>query len=155
MITYRRAEAADAALLHTLLTEMAEGEGGQTHGTQESLLRHGFGPEPRFRAILAFDNQPLGMTMFFPEYSSWRGQMGLFIQDLFLRPEARGKGLGRGLLAAALAEAADWEPQFVSLMVQHKNTGAQGFYANLGFTLRDRSDQLILSGEGLGALTRP
>lgn len=152
MITYRRAEAADAALLHSLLQDMAAGEGGETLGTPESLLRYGFGPEPRFRAILAHEGQALGMAIFFPEYSSWRGEMGLYIQDLYLRPAARGKGLGRGLLAAAWAAAADWEPRFMTLMVQHKNAGAKGFYANLGFTLRDRSDQLILAGEGLAAL---
>jgi GNAT superfamily N-acetyltransferase len=155
LITYRRAEADDAALLHTLLTEMASAEGGRIKGSPETLLRHGFGPDPRFRAVLAFDAQPLGMALFFPEYSSWRGQMGLYVQDLYLRPPARGKGLGRGLMAAALDEAADWQPQFLTLMVQRKNTVAQGFYAALGFALRDPSDQLILEGEGLAALRRP
>ncbi len=153
MITCRRALASDAALIHDLLVENATHDGGAISGTPQTLLRHGFGPHPLFRAVLAFDDQPLGLSLFFPEYSSWRGATGVFIQDLYLRPAARGKGMGRDLLAASLAESADWQPQFVTLMVQRKNTGARGFYAALGFGPRDPSDQLILEGEGLAALT--
>ena len=153
MITYRRATAPDAALIHALLVENATNDGGTIAGTPETLLRHGFGVAPLFRAVLAFDDQPLGLSMFFPEYSSWRGAMGVFIQDLFLRPAARGRGIGRGLLAASMAEAADWQPQFLTLMVQRKNANARAFYAALGFGARDPSDQLILQGEGLVALT--
>lgn len=153
MITFRRALASDVALIHALLVENAINDGGQIAGTTQTLLRYGFGPAPLFRAVLAFDDQPLGLSLFFPEYSSWRGVMGVFVQDLYLRPAARGKGLGRGLLAASMAEAADWQPQFLTLMVQRKNASAQGFYRALGFGLRAPADQLILEGEGLAALT--
>ncbi len=153
MITYRRALADDVALIHTLLVENATNDGGRIAGSPETLLRHGFGPQPLFRAVLAYDDQPLGLSLFFPEYSSWRGTTGVFIQDLYLRPEARGKGIGKGLLSASMAESADWQPQFLTLMVQRKNANARGFYAALGFGPRDPSDQLILEGEGLAALT--
>lgn len=153
MITYRRALADDVALIHALLVENATNDGGRIAGSPETLLRHGFGPAPLFRAVLAFGDHPLGLSLFFPEYSSWRGTTGVFIQDLYLRPAARGKGIGRGLLAASLAESADWQPRFLTLMVQRKNANARGFYAALGFGPRDPSDQLILEGEGLAALT--
>ena len=153
MITYRRALDSDAGLIHSLLVENATNDGGRIAGTPETLLRHGFGPQPLFRAVLALDDQPLGLSLFFPEYSSWRGATGVFIQDLYLRPVARGIGIGRGLRAASLAESDDWQPQFLTLMVQRKNANAQGFYAALGFGPRDPSDQLILEGEGLAALT--
>ncbi len=153
MIAYRRAVAEDASLIHSLLVENATHDGGQIAGSAETLLRHGFGPQPLFRAVLAFDDQPLGLSLFFPEYSSWRGAVGVFVQDLYLRPTARGRGLGRGLLVATLAHSADWQPQFLTLMVQHKNSAAQGFYAALGFGIRAASNQLILAGEGLTALT--
>lgn len=81
--------------------------------------------------------------------------MGLFVQDIFLRPAARGKGAGRGLLAAAWHEAADWQPDFIALMVKRSNTNAIGFYDSLGFIARDKADPLILTGEGLTALTTP
>ena len=153
MITCRRADASDAPLIHALLVENATNDGGAIAGSPDTLLRYGFGPQPLFRAVLAFDDQPLGLSLFFPEYSSWRGAIGLFIQDLYLRPAARGHGIGRGLLAASMTESADWQPQFVTLMVQRKNASARGFYAALGFDARDPSDQLILEGEGLAALT--
>jgi GNAT superfamily N-acetyltransferase len=153
LIRYRRALASDADLIHDLLVENATNEGGQIAGSPETLLRHGFGPVPLFRVVLALGDQALGLSLFFPEYSSWRGVMGVFVQDLYLRPSARGRGLGRGLLGASMAEASDWHPQFLTLMVQRKNANAQGFYRALGFILRDASDQLVLEGEGLSALT--
>jgi ribosomal protein S18 acetylase RimI-like enzyme len=77
--------------------------------------------------------------------------MGLFVQDVYVSPEGRGLGLGRQLLAGAMAHA-DWAPQFLTLMVAHPNARARAFYAALGFGLRDTADQLILEGEGLRAL---
>lgn len=78
--------------------------------------------------------------------------MGVFVQDIYLNHAARGKGLGRGLLAAALQAAADWEPQFMALMVKRSNVLAIGFYQTLGFELRDEADPMILAGAGLAAL---
>jgi GNAT superfamily N-acetyltransferase len=156
LIRCRRAGPGDAALIHALLSEMAEGEGGSILGDSASLSRHGFGPEPRFRVMLAEDGGiALGFCLFLPEYSSWRGKMGVFVQDIYLRPMARGMGLGRGLLAAAWAEAQDWEPAFLALMVKRSNEPAIGFYRKLGFDLRDSADPMILEGEGLSALTQP
>ena len=155
MITYRRATAEDAPLIHTLLLENATNDGGKIAGTEATLLLHGFGPHPLFRAVIAADDRPLGLSLFFPEYSSWRGQAGVFIQDLYLRPTARGQGIGRGLLIATLHHAADWNPHFITLMVQQKNANALGFYTALGFAPRAQSNQLILAGEGLGTLTAP
>ena len=156
MIAYRRAIAADAALIHALLSEMAEAEEGAIGGGLEALLRHGFGPEPRFRVLLAEDQgAALGFCLFLPEYSSWRGAMGVFVQDIYLRAGARGKGLGRGLLAATLAEAQDWQPAFMALMVKRSNLPAIGFYETLGFALRDSADPYLLEGEGLRALQQP
>lgn len=153
--TLRRAQADDAALIDQLLVEMAAAEGGQIKGSAQTILRHGFGPSPRFRVVLALSDMPLGLILYFPEYSSWRGQMGVYVQDLYLRPAARGLGLGRALLAAAFRDAAadaDWAPEFITLMVAHKNIPAHGFYNALGFAPRDAADPFILAGEGLAAL---
>lgn len=156
MIRYPLAVAADAPLIHTLLTEMATAEGGHIGGGVEALRLHGFGPAPRFRVVLVTkDDTALGLCLFLPEYSSWRGTLGVFVQDIYLRPAARGKGLGRGLLAAAMAAAQDWQPDFLALMVKRSNLAAIGFYQSLGFVLRDSADPLVLEGEGLRALQHP
>ena len=155
MTAIRPAVAADVPTLLRLLTAMTAEAGETTGSTEASLLAHGFGPKPRFHGLLAErDGQALGMILFFPEYSTWRGEMGLFVQDVYVSPEGRGLGLGRDLLAAALRHA-DWQPQFLTLMVAHVNQNARSFYAALGLTLRDEADQLILEGEGLRALMTP
>jgi ribosomal protein S18 acetylase RimI-like enzyme len=148
----RAATAQDVPVILRFLQAMAA-EAGETVGsTEASLLAHGFGPTPRFRGLIAEGSAgPLGMVLYFPEYSTWRGEMGLFVQDVYVSPEGRGLGLGRQLLAGAMARA-DWAPQFVTLMVAHSNASARGFYETLGFGLRDDADQLILEGEGLRAL---
>lgn len=151
MTAIRPAVPADVPLILQFLTDMAAEAGETTGSTEASLLTHGFGPTPRFHGLIAEGDAPLGMILYFPEYSTWRGEMGLFVQDVYVAPAGRGQGLGRQLLAAAMA-AADWQPQFLTLMVAHVNQNARDFYAALGLTLRDEADQLILEGEGLTAL---
>lgn len=153
MIRLRPALAQDVPILLDLLTAMAAEAGGRIGSTAASLHAGGFGARAHFHALLAEDDTgPLGMILYFPEYSTWRGEMGLFVQDLYVAPAGRGAGLGRALLAGALADA-DWSPGFVTLMVARKNTGARAFYQSLGLGLREDADQLILEGQGLAALS--
>lgn len=147
----RLARAEDAETLHALLQAMAAEQGESIGSTPDSLRAHGFGANPRFQALIAEGQAALGFVLYFPEYSTWRGELGLFVQDIYLTPAARGLGLGRKLLAEAMTTAA-WKPQFLSLMVAQNNATARAFYAGLGLTLRDEADQLILAGEGLAAL---
>lgn len=152
MTAIRPARAEDVPTLLRLLTAMAAEDGASIGSTGASLLAAGFGPAPHFHALLAEgDGAALGMILYFPEYSTWRGEMGLFVQDIYVAPAGRGTGLGRALMAAALAHA-DWSPRFVTLMVARGNAGARAFYAGLGLTPRDDADQLILQGQGLTAL---
>jgi GNAT superfamily N-acetyltransferase len=150
---YRRAGPQDVALLLRLLQEMAAEVGRSISGTEAALTRHGFGPEPRFRAVLAeADGQAAGFTLIFPEYSSWRGELGIYVQDLYVRPEARGTGVARALLAAAVQAASDWQPVYMTLMVDHRNEDARRWYDRQGFALRERGDLLILDRAALGRL---
>ncbi len=151
MINIRKATIEDVPVIHRLLTDMVTESGEEPGSTPDTLRSHGFGPISRFHVLLAERDAPLGLIIYFAEYSTWRGEMGLFVQDIFLKPQARGLGLGRRLLAEAM-EFADWAPQFLTLMVAHKNTAARAFYASLGMELRDEADQLILQGQGLAAL---
>jgi GNAT superfamily N-acetyltransferase len=150
----RVAVAGDAPAIQTMLEEMAAEAGRAVDGTDASLRAHGFGPDPRFRVVLAeADDRALGFALVFPEYSSWRGQVGLFVQDLYVRPEARGRGLARALLSAAMDEAGDWGPAYLTLMVDYQNDAARVWYEKQGFVLRERGDLLILDGPALDQLT--
>lgn len=150
IVACRRAEAADVGEIHALLVQMAAEVGRTIAATPEGLRRDGFGPDPRFRAVLAeAEGQPRGLALVYPEYSSWRGQAGLYVQDLYVRPEARGRGVAAELLAAAWGLAADWAPGYLTLMVDHRNSSAQDWYARQGFALRERGDLLILDGAAI------
>ena len=91
--------------------------------TEADVLAHGFGARPSFETLLAeLDGRPVGFALFFQNYSTWEGRPGIYIEDLFVEPPARGLGLGRQLIAriAAVAEARgcrrvdlavlDWNP---------------------------------------------
>lgn len=150
----RLAVAADVPVIQTMLEEMAAEVGRTVVGTEAALLAHGFGPASRFRVVLAeADARALGFVLVFPEYSSWRGSVGLYVQDLYVRPEARGRGHARDLLAAAVDAAGDWAPAYLTLMVDHRNDAAQAWYARHGFVLRERGDLLIVDGPALERLT--
>ena len=89
MLTIRFAAPSDVLLLKTMIHEFAEFEHLSVSITEEILARDGFGPEPRFRVLLAeSDGQAAGYAFFFDYYSSFEGRM-LFLEDLFVRAVSR------------------------------------------------------------------
>jgi GNAT superfamily N-acetyltransferase len=112
-ITVRFATAGDVALLLRLIRELAvfEKSPDAVVATEADLLRHGFGPECRFEAILAFiDGEPAGCALFHSRFSTWLGRPGLYLEDLYVTEPARGRGVGRRLMArlAAIAVERGW-----------------------------------------------
>jgi GNAT superfamily N-acetyltransferase len=74
----------------------------------EDIKRDGFGQRPYFEVVLAeWSGQAAGFALFFPNYSTWQGKAGLYLEDLFVKPEFRGKGIGLGLFRKLAAIAAD------------------------------------------------
>lgn len=153
MITTREAVAADVPVLHAMLLALARHDGGSKVGSPETLLHHGFGPRPLFRAILAErEGEALGMVIFYPDYSTHRGEPGLYVQDIWVEAAARGLGLGKRLLAAAQGVGRDdWGSAYVTLGVDPANAQARAVYAKLGFRARGY-EFLILDGAGLKAV---
>ena len=81
------------------------------------------------------------MVIYFAEFSTHRGMPGVFVQDLYVAPAARGQGLARALLRATLRHQ-DWGARFIALTVGHDNALARRFYATAGFVSRG-SEALI------------
>ena len=138
-ITFRFATSGDVALLLQLIRELAAYEQAPDAvvATEDDLRRHGFGAERRFEALLAFvDGEPAGFALFYPDFSTWLGRPGLYLEDLYVREWARGRGVGRRLMArlAALAIERDWPALHFNVLDWNP---AAGFYHRLGIDARD------------------
>lgn len=151
MIRYRPATIADVPVLHQLLQALSDHDGGPQVASEAALAQAGFGPRRLFHATLAEDrDQTLGMVLYFPDFSTHRGQAGLYVQDIYVTEAARGLGIGTGLLAAAMHQQ-DWGADYLTLGVDPANEAARRYYAKRGFRARGY-DFLILDGTGLEAL---
>jgi GNAT superfamily N-acetyltransferase len=154
MLTIRPATVADALLIKTLITELAEyeSEPEQVRISDADIARDGFGADPQFRVLIAeWSSEPVGFALFFRYYSTWRGA-GLYLEDLFVRPEFRRRGIGTSLLAG-VARAAERENRaFVRWAVLDWNACAIGMYRALGANFLDEWRTVLLAGEGLKKL---
>jgi len=150
----RFATVEDIELLLQLIRELAAYEKAPEAvvATEDDLRRHGFGPEPRFEALLAFfDDEPAGFALFYPDFSTWRGRPGLFLEDLYVREWARGRGVGRRLMTrlAALAVERDWPTLRFNVLDWNP---ARGFYRRLGIERRSEWLPHSATGEALRRL---
>lgn len=147
---FRAAEVADVPVLQAMLVELARHEGGSAVASVDALTQAGFGARRLFFAVLAEAPRPCGMAIYYPDYSTHRGQPGVYVQDLYVDRSARGAGIGRGLLAAVM-RLQDWGARYLTLGVSPDNAVALGFYARIGFHPRGYRF-MILDGGGLEAL---
>jgi GNAT superfamily N-acetyltransferase len=154
MLSIRSATANDAALLKTLIHEMADYERDAATITERDLLRDGFGPQPKFRVLLAeCDGQPAGYALFYDCYLSFRGP-GIFLEDIYVRSAFRGKNIGRALFARVAAIARDGNCASVLFNVMDWNEPAIQFYKRLNVTFLDDWKTLCLQGTALQDLAK-
>lgn len=156
MFSIRAATIADVPLLRKLIQELAEYEREpQAVLISEDELRHdGFGNDPKFRAILAEqDGQPAGYAVFFTQYSTWTGA-GLFLEDLFVRPTFRGRGIGKALLGKVAEIARKEGCRTIKLDVLDWNEPAISFYKSLGGEYLAQWRNVILGPDALARLDR-
>lgn len=135
-IIIRFAEPADAGLLLRFIRELAiyEKSPVEVVASEEDLRRYGFSPESQFEALLAFvDGEPVGFALFHSRFSTWLGRPGMYLEDLFVAETARGRGVGRQLMAqlAAITVERGWGR--IDFQVLDWNP-AREFYRRLGMT---------------------
>jgi len=155
MLSIRPATVNDVALLKTLIRELAEyeREPDAVVITEADLLRDGFGPQPRFRALIAeWDGQPASYAFFFACYSTWEGRPGLFLEDLFVRSQFRGKGIGKSLLASVARIAQAENCYGIRWEVLDWNDPAIKFYHSLGAKFLDEWKSVLLGEEAMQSL---
>jgi GNAT superfamily N-acetyltransferase len=138
-IELRFAMPEDVGLVLQLVRELAAYERSRDAvvATEDDLLRHGFGRERGFEALLAFvGEEPAGLALFFPNFSTWRGRPGLYLEDLYVCEWARGLGVGRRLMARLAAIAVERGCARLDFAVLDWNP-ARGFYDRLGIETRE------------------
>jgi GNAT superfamily N-acetyltransferase len=155
MLSIRPARAADVPALNTLIHEFAEFERLPIAATEAGLLRDGFSESPKFRVLMAeWNDQPAGYALFFDYYSSFEGRAGLFLEDIYVRDQYRGKRIGKGLLARVALIAKEQNCFGVRWQVLDWNTPAIEFYQRLGATFLDDWKTISLDGDALEQVAR-
>lgn len=154
MLGIRPATVEDVPLLRGMIVEFATFEhlADDLTITEEMLARDGFGAGPRFRTLISeWQDRPAGYAMYFPFYSSFRGP-GLFLEDVYVRQEFRGKGIGKALMAEVAAIALREGLLAMRWEVLDWNSPAIDFYKKLGATFLDDWKAVLLEGEPLRRL---
>jgi GNAT superfamily N-acetyltransferase len=157
MLNLQNATADDIPLILEFIRELAEYEQApeQAVASDASLRRDGFSGQPKFRVVIArWDGEPAGFALFFYHYSTWLGRPTLFLEDLFVRPEFRGRGIGKALLAHLAKEAVAQGCGRFEWQVLDWNQPAIEFYQSLGAKVMKEWLTLRLTGPALERLAR-
>jgi GNAT superfamily N-acetyltransferase len=123
--------------------------------TEADLSAALLGPKPCAEVVFAcVDGNPLGFALFFHNFSTFLGKPGIYLEDLFVRPEARGRGLGRHLLAWLARTALERGCARLDWAVLDWNEPSIGFYLGLGAQRLDEWTTFRLTGNALQQLAR-
>jgi GNAT superfamily N-acetyltransferase len=135
MLNIHPATRDDVPVLLSLIRELAayEKKAHKAVVTENELLRDGFGPQQKFRALIAeWNGEPAGYASFFYFYSTFQGRAALFLEDLFVLDKLRGKGIGKALLVAVAKLAIEEKCFGLRWEVLDWNRPAIEFYEKLG-----------------------
>tara|TARA_R110002020_G_scaffold58372_2_gene160022 strand:+ start:4219 stop:4704 length:486 start_codon:yes stop_codon:yes gene_type:complete len=154
-ITIRQAVAADAAKLNRALAQLSADMGDEHRATDADIARFCSGASPVFHAVMAetADARVVGAAAYSPFFSTVNGAVGLYVSDLWVAEETRGKQLGRRLLAAVRKAGLEaWDAGFIRLGVYHDNARAMAFYERLGFVPTVETQFMTLAGKAFDSL---
>jgi GNAT superfamily N-acetyltransferase len=151
----RPATIADVPVILDLIRELAtyERAPNEVTATEEQLVDVLFGKKPVAEVLLAFEDEgPVGFAVFFHNFSTWLGRAGLYLEDLFVRPEHRGKGYGRALLVDLAKIARERGCGRMEWAVLDWNEPAIEFYRKLGAKPMDEWTVFRLTRDGIAKL---
>lgn len=154
-LTIRPATPADVGQILKFIRALAayEREPDAVIATEADLLRHGFGENPYYQCLMAeWDGEPAGFALYFYDYSTWLGRPGLYLEDVFVDPPLRGRGVGKALLQRLAAIAVENGCARMKWEVLDWNTPAIEFYRAMGAEFQDAWRNVRLSGEALRRL---
>ncbi len=169
MLSIRAAAPADIPVILYFIRSLAlyEREPDAVKTTEADLLRDGFGAHPRFECLIAEEgresgdqaawgaqeqSRPVGFALFFYNYSTWRGRAGIHLEDLFVMPEFRGRGIGKRLLSRVAARAVEQGLDRLRWDVLEWNQTAIDFYRSIGAQFLSEWRIMRVTGEALESL---
>jgi GNAT superfamily N-acetyltransferase len=151
----RPATNADVPIILDLIRELAtyERAPNEVTATEKQLIDVLFGEKPAAEVLLAFEEKtPVGFAVFFQNFSTWLGRPGLYLEDLFVRPEQRGKGYGRALLVDLAKIARERGCGRMEWAVLDWNEPAIEFYRKLDAKAMDEWTVFRLTRDGIAKL---
>lgn len=154
----RPARPTDVAVLHALIRGLAEYEklAAQVVGTAQDLRRELFSERPVIEAMIAWDAESaLGFALYFHNYSTFLARRGLYLEDLFVVPEARGRGIGKALMRHCASVAVERGCGRFEWAVLDWNQPAIEFYQSIGATMLPDWRICRISGKALARFAAP
>src|SRR5213593_107815 len=151
----RSASVEDVPIILQLIRDLATYERAphEVTATEEQLVDVLFGQRPSAEVLLAFEEKsPVGFAVFFHNFSTWLGRPGLYLEDLFVKPEKRGRGYGRALLVELARIAMERGCGRMEWAVLEWNEPAIEFYRSLGAKPMDEWTVFRLTRDGIGRL---
>lgn len=154
-ITIRRATPGDVAIILTFIRELAVYEKLADHvvATEDDMHVALFGERPVIEAVIASkDDEPVGYALFFPTFSTFLGRPGMYLEDIYVRPSARGFGIGRKMLEhlAHITVQRGWGR--LEWSVLDWNEPSIAFYKKMGATAMDEWTVFRIAGQALRKL---
>jgi GNAT superfamily N-acetyltransferase len=158
MLQIRPARPADAPLIHGLIRELAGYERllHEAEAAEADIAAALFGPAPRvFSDIAEWNGEPCGFSLWFYSFSTFRGRHGIYLEDLYVRPGLRGRGIGKALIAELARRCRAEGLARLEWAVLDWNAPAIAFYEGLGARPQDQWTVYRLAGEPLARLGAP
>ncbi|WP_375194567.1 GNAT family N-acetyltransferase [Sphingobium sp.] len=154
-VTIREAVPADIGTIYAFILALADYEklSHQVKADRETLAKYLFGPRPMAEVLIAdHEGKAIGFALFFHNFSTFEGRPGLYLEDLFVIPEARGLGAGKALLSRLAQLAIKRDCARLEWWVLDWNAPSIAFYRSLGARPMDEWTVQRVDGEALNAL---